>query len=519
LHKGSSIAIVSIIGLSIMGSGVIASYQDSNYNWFEKFSNFLDLNQFVGYLSGVPPPPPPPVSPIDDAKVLFNIVPRVVTPDHGQKYFQNVVDQCIFSSMDVIPKPLCVRCKILDMAGKIIGKGEVFDPAKSYTPPEKIIIPITSEPPVPEGTPAFNVVNELSAVQLSVCAPGGQGCSLGFWKNHATSPPWQTYNTGDIYATVFGLASPQKDLKIKVNNVDIKLKDVTLLQALNAQGGGLNNLARQSVAALLNSVALSGAYPYTTAQVLSLTKAAIIAGGSAIDNQATAFDTANNLEGPLCNGTSGSCQQAPTVTTTVDSYGNVKVVYMQSRNLNDNSYGVNAVGWGTKGHTFKDLHNSDQLQFKFVRNSDGATVLNFFSDYITTTPGNNILTPGGVTILTPSHYASLGPFGGDGSMVTGTNAWVKEYRSSFADNLNNNGYFTNGVQSAPTKLQADLLLDSPKTISSSSYTLVGGSLFTAWDFTDTYTVIISKDAFPGGFSGKYTVSFPSLHNSPEKKCP
>ena len=213
------------------------------------------------------------------------------------------------------------------------------------------------------------------------------------------------------------------------------------------------------------------------------------------------------------------CPQVPTVTTKVLTSGDVEVTYKQSSNLNDNSYGANAIGWGTKGHTFKDLHNSDNLQFQF-KNSGGQVVLDFVSDYITTTPGNTLTTPAGVIIQTPSHYASLGPFGGDGSMITGTNTWVKEYRSSFADNLNNNGYFVNGVQTPATQSVADLLLNSPPTISSTSYTLPGGSPFTAWNFINEYKVIISKDAFPGGFvAGGYSVSFPSMHNSPAKKCP
>jgi len=359
----------------------------------------------------------------------------------------------------------------------------------------------------------------ITNIDLRCAPPTEEGCSIGFWKKHPEA--WKTYQTTQQYATIFGLAAPQAALKITVDGNPISLSTATLLQALNAQGGQLNNLARQSVAALLNSAALSGSYPYSTAQVLSLTKAAIIAGGAQIDNLAKDFDTANNLGGPLCGGTSQGCPQDPTVTTEVLTNGDVKVTYKQSLNLNDNSYGVNAVGWGTKGHTFKDLKNSDNLQFQFIRNSDGKVVLDFISDYITATSGNTLTTPAGVIIQTPSRYASLGPFGGDGSMLTGTNTniWVKEYRSSFADSLNNNGYFNNGVQTQATKSQADLLLNSPLTISSSSYMLPGNSLFTAWDFTNTYTVIISKDAFPDGFEGKYSVVFPSLHNSPAKKCP
>src|SRR3990170_4008745 len=79
-----------------------------------------------------------------------------------------------------------------------------------------------------------------------------------------------------------------------------------------------------------------------------------------------------------------NCRQDPTVTTTVDPItGDVQVIYEQSRNLNDNSYGENAIGWEfrNKGHTFRDLKNSDNLQFQFKDSSD-AVVLDFYLDYL-----------------------------------------------------------------------------------------------------------------------------------------
>jgi len=46
--------------------------------------------------------------------------------------------------------------------------------------------------------------------------------------------------------------------------------NLTLLQALNLGGGGCFDLARQGVAALLNSCGLSGNYYYNSAQVISI---------------------------------------------------------------------------------------------------------------------------------------------------------------------------------------------------------------------------------------------------------
>jgi hypothetical protein len=65
------------------------------------------------------------------------------------------------------------------------------------------------------------------------------GCTLGYWKNHTLA--WcSTYKTCDKYGTIF-------------THAPANLKDLTLLQALGLNGNtDCENLARQSVAALLN---------------------------------------------------------------------------------------------------------------------------------------------------------------------------------------------------------------------------------------------------------------------------
>ena len=200
-----------------------------------------------------------------------------------------------------------------------------------------------------------------------------------------------------------------------------------------------------------------------------------------------------------------SCPQDPTVTTMLAN-GDVKVTYTQSTNLNDNSYGVNSVGWGTKGHTFNALKNSDNLQVQFKK-SNGDVVLDFYLDYLSVKSGTN------------SGYDSLGPLGGDGSIVFGSSSNIMSWSTSLDDNLNNLGFFAGGTQVVGFST-ANLLIDSPPTISSTSYTLPFGSPFTGWNFVNSYTVTIKAAAFPGGFvAGGYSVSFPSVHNSPPKKCP
>jgi len=117
----------------------------------------------------------------------------------------------------------------------------------------------------------------ITNIDLKCSPPDREGCTPGFWKQKQHFKFWKTYKTTDKFAYTFGLTGSYADLKIKVDNNYIKLKDATLLQALNAQGGGLNALARHAVAALLN--AASGAnYAFTVDEVKTMVKNAIISG-------------------------------------------------------------------------------------------------------------------------------------------------------------------------------------------------------------------------------------------------
>src|SRR5262249_30978658 len=142
-----------------------------------------------------------------------------------------------------------------------------------------------------------------------------------------------------------------------------------------------------------------------------------------------------------------------------------------------NSYGTNAVGWGTKGHKFNDLVGSDHAGFKVTQN--GVTKLDFNIDYISQTT---------VSATNPSGYASLGPFGGDGKVNTGSLTTSDlTWDSSFARDLNKLGYFVNGTQTTASKTGtngADLLQNSPPTLNTTNdYTLKTPN---PWNGTTTY---------------------------------
>jgi hypothetical protein len=100
---------------------------------------------------------------------------------------------------------------------------------------------------------------------------GAQGCTPGYWKQPQHFDSWTVYTQTDTYDSVFGVSAFPVTL--------------TLLQALEQGGGGINALGRHSVAGLLNAVSPNVNYPITSAQVIALTQAAINSGNKTLITQ------------------------------------------------------------------------------------------------------------------------------------------------------------------------------------------------------------------------------------------
>jgi hypothetical protein len=186
--------------------------------------------------------------------------------------------------------------------------------------------------------------------------------------------------------------------------------------------------------------------------------------------------------------------------------GDVKLIFDQTPDFNDNTYGTNIVGWGAKAHKFSDLTGSDNAEFQ-IKNGLGNVVFDFKIDYITCLS----------TMSTPSKCDSLGPLGGDGGVITGNAAWVLNWSTSLAKNLNTLGFCSAG---SCTGGGTDLKLNSPPTLGPTDYTLPSGSPYTGWNFHNVYEVTVSKAAWgAAGFGGASVVK---VHNSPSKPgatCP
>ncbi|MHC4792196.1 MAG: hypothetical protein ACYS8Y_12335, partial [Planctomycetota bacterium] len=99
---------------------------------------------------------------------------------------------------------------------------------------------------------------------------------------------WETYSPGDDFSDVFSI--PEQELRDKGKDV---FSDPTLLEALNARGGGINALARHAVAALLNISSSCVPYPIDEATLISAVQNAIAAGEEAIDTLHTELEGYN----------------------------------------------------------------------------------------------------------------------------------------------------------------------------------------------------------------------------------
>jgi hypothetical protein len=118
--------------------------------------------------------------------------------------------------------------------------------------------------------------------------------------------------------------------------------------------------------------------------------------------------------------------------------GDVKATFVQSLAVVDNTYGTGSStgyrGGSGKGHTFKDLVNSDHAEFRFT-NTAGVVVLDFYVDDLS------------AQSTAPSGYGTLGVLGGDGYMIKGSASNVLSCWTSAANNLNQSpayyGYKTN----------------------------------------------------------------------------
>jgi hypothetical protein len=142
----------------------------------------------------------------------------------------------------------------------------------------------------------YNVCYEVIPTGLN------EGCTRGYWSNHTDR--WAGVATSADFDATFG--------------VDLYTPNITLLQAIKANGGGIFQLSAQATAALLNSYGgvpnpddgdTVSDYAYTAAEIIAMVQAAVNTVDDpltlvderalAIDDAKSSLDAANNAGCPL----------------------------------------------------------------------------------------------------------------------------------------------------------------------------------------------------------------------------
>jgi hypothetical protein len=102
---------------------------------------------------------------------------------------------------------------------------------------------------------------------------GGEGCTPGFWKQDQHFDSWVGFAPTDSFEEVFGV----DDVTLRAGGQNT-IDNPTLLDALNATGGGVNALARHAVAALLNASNPDVSFDLTPEEVIALVQEAFATG-------------------------------------------------------------------------------------------------------------------------------------------------------------------------------------------------------------------------------------------------
>lgn len=121
---------------------------------------------------------------------------------------------------------------------------------------------------------------------VTVTVPVGQYCSPGYWKQPQHFDNWVGYTQGQTFFSVFNRTIT---IKWSAKGKPGPVVNPTLLQSLQANGGGINLIAREAIDALLNSKKLS--FGFTPAQVIAAVQAAIDANDPSLLDQ---FNIAEN---------------------------------------------------------------------------------------------------------------------------------------------------------------------------------------------------------------------------------
>jgi hypothetical protein len=110
-----------------------------------------------------------------------------------------------------------------------------------------------------------------------------QGCSVRYWADHPDG--WVGFCPNNFFNFIFGR--------------NVYPANFTLGETHVLTGVGINDLARETVAALLNAAHPEVHYPLTLAEVVAKFREAFDEGGARLEELRILFESFNNMYCPL----------------------------------------------------------------------------------------------------------------------------------------------------------------------------------------------------------------------------
>jgi hypothetical protein len=225
----------------------------------------------------------------DDGGGETLLVALPATPDSGDTADTGVLNQGETWCWNVADVPVTVSTTFI-----AYGYGEFDGYAVTWC----------ENPTSPPTAETFCDQDERNEVTVDTQPCGGEGCTPGFWKENAENwnhSAWVGHLPTDKFNSVFGRVIEVRTGGKKSNTVT----NPTLLEALNANGGQINALARAAVAALLNIS--SGCINYgigSEAELITMVQQAIDEEDWSL---AGYLDDLNNAGCPISQHQQGNC--------------------------------------------------------------------------------------------------------------------------------------------------------------------------------------------------------------------
>ena len=191
-------------------------------------------------------------------------------PNSSDEFFSDGITHCNFHSPDDVPVDTCVACTLssaeTDGTQTLLAQG-MMDLPEGYVASTRLKIPITEF-----AFDGANNVNNIDGIIVQLC-DNSAICTTEQWQLEENMEIWpSSVNPNETFENIFN-----RDLE-NIVGWEGPIPNPTLEGVITNSGSGINQLAANAVAALLNTEKYGTLYPYTTNDVILMTQNAIDSG-------------------------------------------------------------------------------------------------------------------------------------------------------------------------------------------------------------------------------------------------